>query len=193
MEGRHPDRSSGFVLTGGRSTRMGRDKALLPVDGQSLLERTAEKVRAAAGSVTLIGAPERYVHLDLPAVADMVEDCGPLGGLYTALKITTAEWNLLVACDMPGLTAALLASLLRAARQCQSACLVPQTASGLHPLCAVYHRSALASVESAINHKCFKMHDLLKVIGAISWPVSDASLLDNANTPADWDAAWSAR
>ena len=105
--------SAGFVLTGGRSSRMGRDKALLPIEGSVLVERTAEQVRIAAGSVTLIGAPERYAHLGLPVVPDLIEDCGPIGGLYTALKIGRADWNLLVACDMPALTAEFLRELAR--------------------------------------------------------------------------------
>src|SRR5882672_6033560 len=102
------DLTAGFVLTGGRSSRMGRDKALLPVAGSgpagglSLVERTAELVRGAAGSVILIGMPERYAHLGLPVVADIVEDCGPMGGLLTALHVTHADSNLIVACDMPG-------------------------------------------------------------------------------------------
>ena len=58
--------------------------------------------------------------------------------------------------------------------------------SGLHPLCAVYHRRAGDAVESAIEHKRFKMHDLLKSLGAVSWPVADASLLENVNTPLEW-------
>ncbi len=136
------DSTAGFVLTGGRSSRMGRDKALLPIEGSLLVERTAERVRAAAGSVTLIGAPGRYAHLGLPVLPDLVEDCGPIGGLHTALKSTRADWNLVVACDMPGLTAGFLGDLLAAARQLGCACLVPQTDSGLHPLCAVYHRRA---------------------------------------------------
>ena len=199
------DLTAGFVLTGGRSSRMGRDKALLPVAGSSavggsspagglspagrltMVERTAELVRAAANSVTLIGMPERYAHLGLPVVADVVEDCGPIGGVLTALTVTQADSNLIVACDMPGLTADFLLRLLAAARDFASTCLVPETASGLHPLCAVYRRGARSTVESAIAHKCFKMHDLLKVLGALSWPVADASLLRNINTPAEWE------
>jgi molybdenum cofactor guanylyltransferase len=180
--------SAGFVLTGGRSSRMGRDKALLPIEGSLLVERTAERVRAAAGSVTLIGAPERYAHLGLPVAADLIEDCGPVGGLYTALKIGQADRNLLVACDMPGVTAEFLRELLDAARQSGSACLVPQTESGLHPLCAVYHRRAEGAVASAIEHKRFKMHDLLKILKAVSFPVADARMLENVNTPVEWGA-----
>ena len=180
--------SAGFVLTGGRSSRMGRDKALLPIEGSVLVERTAERVRAAAGSVTLIGAPERYAHLGLPVAPDLIENCGPIGGLYSALKIGRADWNLLVACDMPGLTAEFLRELLDAARQCGSTCLVPQTESGLHPLCAVYHRRAEGAVASAIEHKRFKMHDLLKILKAVSFPVADAAQLQNVNTPVEWGA-----
>jgi molybdopterin-guanine dinucleotide biosynthesis protein A len=182
------DFAAGFVLTGGRSSRMGRDKALLPIDGSSLVERTARLVGAAAGSVTLIGMPERYTGLGLPAVADLVPESGPIGGLYTALEITRADWNLLVACDMPSLTEEFLRRLLEAARQSSGVCLVPQTGSGLHPLCAAYHRRARAVVKSAIDHKRFKMHDLLKALEAIAWPVADPLPLENVNTPVEWGA-----
>ena len=187
------DLTAGFVLAGGRSSRMGRDKALLRVDQSTLVERTAEVVRAAAGSATLIGMPERYAHLRLPVVADLVEDRGPIGGLLTALTVTQADWNLVTACDMPGLTADFLRRLLAAARDSGSACLAPESASGLHPLCAVYHRRTRAAVETAVVHNSLKMHDLLKVLGAVSWPVADSSLIRNVNTPAEWEQAQGAR
>ena len=180
------DTSAGFVLCGGRSSRMGRDKGLLPVDGKTLVERTAERVLAAAGSVTLIGAPERYRHLGLPVVPDLMADCGPIGGLYTALKMTRSEWTLLVACDMPGVTAEFLGELLAAAIGRRSTCLVPETESGRHPLCAVYHRRGLGAVEFSIQHKRFKMHDLVQLLEAASWPVRDAAVLENMNTPLEW-------
>ena len=180
------DSTAGFVLTGGRSSRMGRDKALLSIDGSLLVERTAEVVRAAAGNVTLIGAPERYAHLGLPVLPDLAPGGGPICGLHAALKATRADWNLVVACDMPGLTAAFLSDLLVAAQQLGCACLTPQTASALHPLCAVYHRRSVDIVEFAIQHNSFKMHDLLKSLDAVSWPVAEPSLLENVNTPLEW-------
>jgi molybdopterin-guanine dinucleotide biosynthesis protein A len=170
----------GFVLTGGRSSRMGRDKALLPVDRSTLVEQVAARVRAVAGSVTLIGAPERYTGLGLPVAADLIEGCGPIGGVYTALRISSAAWNLL--------TAGFLAQLLEGAQEADADCFVPKTASGLHPLCAVYHRLTLPAVEYAIDHKSFKMHDLLDSLRTVSWPVADVSLLENVNTPIEWSS-----
>ena len=178
----------GFVLAGGRSSRMGRDKALLPLDGSTLLEQVAARVRAAAGSVTLIGPPERYSSLGLPVAADLIEDCGPIGGVYTALKISSAPWNLIVACDMPAVTTGFLAGLLEAARGADADCLVPETDRGLHPLCAVYHRRAVTALQHAIRHKSFKMHDLLRSLRTVAWPVDDPSLLENVNTLVEWGA-----
>ena len=65
---------------------------------------------------------------------------------------------------------------------------MPETESGLHPLCAVYHRQAGDAVEFAIKHKRFKMHDLLNALQAVPWPVTDPSMLENVNTPLEWGA-----
>jgi len=87
------------ILAGGLSTRMGRDKARLRLGGRTLLAH----VKAAARQT---GLPVRVIRRDL------VPRCGPLGGVYTALKTTAAEAVLLLACDMPFVTAPLLARLV---------------------------------------------------------------------------------
>src|SRR5271165_5087016 len=93
--------SAGFILTGGQSSRMGTDKALLPFGDGFLIDHIAAKVTAAAGSVCLVGGHERYLRLGYPAIADLWHDIGPLGGIVTVLQTSSAEWNLIVACDMP--------------------------------------------------------------------------------------------
>lgn len=185
---------SGFVLVGGASRRMGRDKALLPLNGMSMVEVIASKVRAAAGSVTLIGPVQKYANLGLPIVPDAIENCGPIGGLYTALRQTSAEWNLLVACDMPELTEAFLKQLLAAAEASDAAsdidCLVPEIDGKIHPLCAVYHRRLVSAAEAAIHRKVFKMQDFISTLRTSRWPVPDPFLKDgplhNINTPLEW-------
>ncbi len=167
---------------------MGRDKALLPWKGSTLIESVAHEVFIAAGNVTVIGprsvaAGELYEKLGFHVISDKIEGCGPLGGLYTALSVTTADWNVLVACDMPSVTHQLLEELLAAAEASGADALVPQTSGGLEPLCAVYHARLLPAVESAIHSKLFKMHDFVSTIQACLWPVSHAGFFRNLNTP----------
>jgi molybdopterin-guanine dinucleotide biosynthesis protein A len=187
MSERHGMRA-GFVLVGGRSSRMGRDKALLPLDGSTLVQRVAARVLEAAGKVTLIGSPKRYGSLGYPVIADHVQGCGPLGGVFTALSVTQSDWNLIIACDMPDLTRDFLGDLLRAAEMAGADCLVPETPAGLDPLCAVYHRRCASHAESAIHLKSFKMHDFVSRLHTVKWPVSNPFPLANVNTPEEWSA-----
>ncbi len=167
---------------------MGRDKALLPWKGSTLIQSVAGEVLIAAGSATLIAsrsamAGQLYETLGFPVISDKIEGCGPLGGLYTALSTTTADWNVLVACDMPAVTHQLLEELLAAAETSGADALVPQTPGGLEPLCAVYHARLLPAVESAIQSKLLKMHDFVSTIHACLWPVPQAGFFRNLNTP----------
>jgi molybdenum cofactor guanylyltransferase len=185
---------SGYVLAGGRSTRMGRDKALLPFADSTLIQHVAQCVLSAAGNVTIIGPPDRYCSLGHPVAADLVDNCGPLGGLYTALSITESDWNLIVACDMPRLTAHFLESLLSAVKASAAEsspvdCVVPRIhgiGAGLDPLCAVYHRRCLPAAKAALDLKMLKMHDFISTLEASIWPVADCAPLENVNTPEDW-------
>jgi len=178
-----PASSAGFVLADGRSSRMGQDKAHLPWKGSTLIESVAREVFNAAGSVTLIGPVERYASLGFPVVSDKIAGCGPLAGLHAALSTTTAEWNILVACDMPGVTRQLLEELLNAAEASGADALVPQTPGGLEPLCAVYNARLLPAVESAIHSNLLKMHDFVSTISVRLWPAPDPAVFRNLNTP----------
>jgi hypothetical protein len=163
-------RVAGFVLAGGRSTRMGRDKALLPWGAGTLLEHIAGVVRETLGNVAVIGRE----------IPDLIPDCGPLGGLLTALQNTDADRVLIVACDMPHLTPELLRDLGRG----DADAMVAETDGRLHPLCASYHRRVLPLVEALVVQRSLKMHDFLSQIQVQRVP-ADAKLLKNLNTPED--------
>ena len=177
---------SGFVLAGGGSSRMGRDKALLPYRGTTLVEHLARAVQEAAGSVALIGEPGRYSSLGYPVYRDKFPGCGPLGGVYTALSVSSTDWNLIVACDMPGISADVLRTLFQSAVESGKSCIVATGPTGEpEPLCAVYHRGCLPVLARAIEEKRFKMKDLVTELDTRARPV-DASALANVNTPAEW-------
>jgi len=178
--------ASGFVLAGGGSTRMGRNKALLPFHGMTLVEHVAGIVRQAAGSVTLIGDPRQLGHLGLPVIPDQLAGRGPAGGIYTALTMTTTDWNLIAGCDMPGITCDILLGLLRRAALGSADCVAATGSDGEpEPLCAIYHRRCLPVVGRAIRENRLKMKNLLAELGAELMPV-DPSALANVNTPGEW-------
>jgi molybdopterin-guanine dinucleotide biosynthesis protein A len=181
---------AGFVLAGGQSARMGRDKALLPYGSATLIEAVAGRVRAVVNPAALIGDPRKYAHFGYPVHPDLVPGSGPLGGLHAALHLGWADWNLVVACDMPYLTGTILAALFERAESVadpQLACVVPLTEDGEpEPLCAVYHSSCLSAVERALNEKRRKMKVLLSELQCVrqgGWP---SRLFTNVNTSEEW-------
>ena len=182
-------RQAGFVLVGGRSSRMSRDKALLDYGGKTLAQHVAGEVLAAAGSVTLVGSPERYSHLGFPVIADEFPETGPLGGIVTALGSSTAEWNLVLACDMPGVRAELLSRLLDHASSSGADCVVPLSPSGKpEPLCAVYRRTCNAPFRTALASGVRRISSALENVRPEHIGFEAGGWFENVNTPADWHA-----
>lgn len=183
-------RRTAFVLVGGESVRMGRDKALLPYRTGTLAGYVAEQARCAAGSVTLVGSPERYSRLGFPVIADLDPGRGPLGGIVTALEASTAAWNLILACDMPNASATFLASLLDAVNAAPATCecIAPERGGRLEPLCAVYHRRSLPSLRAALAAGELKLQNVLRQLNLLRWAVDEPYWFRNVNTPEDWKA-----
>jgi molybdopterin-guanine dinucleotide biosynthesis protein A len=168
---------------------MGKDKALLSFRGRTLVECVAQNVREAAGSVTLVGQASRYETLGLPVIEDKHAGCGPLSGIVAALAEDKAEWNLVVACDMPNVTAAVLRALLDRAEATQADAVIPIGPSGIpDPLCAVYRRTCLGPGLEALAAKRLKVTDAFAKSVIDWWKVEDRRWLVNTNTPEEWTA-----
>jgi molybdenum cofactor guanylyltransferase len=177
----------GFVLAGGRSSRMGRDKALMEMEGIRLVSRAAKVVAAAAGTATVIGDREKYGGLGYPVKPDIFRGCGPLAGIHAALAISRADWNLVLACDMPEVESAFLDQLLERAEHAGNDCLLPAGESGRpEPLCGVYHRRILPAIQQALEGGVRKMMDGLVGLRVEVFPVTGPGPFRNINTPADW-------
>ncbi len=179
-------RRAGFVLAGGNSSRLGMDKAMLPYAGATLIEHVAASVRQAAGSAVIVGRPERYGSLGYPCLPDSEPGRGPLKGIGTALTATEAAWNLIVACDMPGVTPAFLSDLLEAADDCSGDCLVPVWGGGMiEPLCAAYSRRCGPVFREALRNGCFAVRDAIVSTKVAYWRVEDPGYFRNVNYPED--------
>lgn len=174
------ERTAGYVLAGGRSSRMGIDKAALPWRGTTLIRYVATEVEAAAGAVAIVGGGPVSGYRVL---SDAIAGAGPLGGIAAALADTCAEWNLVVACDMPGIQRAALAQLLREAKDEVT---LPVTSDGrMHPLCAVWSRSAGPIVSEAVLGGLRRVTDVVKLL-RFHTVTMDEAVVANVNTPEEW-------
>jgi molybdopterin-guanine dinucleotide biosynthesis protein A len=190
------------ILAGGRSRRMGQDKALLTVGGRTLLEHVVERVAPVATEVFVVatGRPE-YRRFGLPVVDDLLPERGSLGGIYTALLTARNEHCLVVACDMPLLSSPLLSFLASLERDYDA--LVPRIAGGrggqrgaatLETLHAIYARRAAPVLERRLRSGQLKVADALDGLRLRTVDETELRRYDpelrsfrNVNTPSDLD------
>ena len=150
---------SGLILAGGRSSRMGRDKALLTLpDGRTLLERQVDILRAA-GVTTVLVSIRTDLELTLPNVTrvhDAVADAGPLAGIAAGLRAAPAGSLLVLAVDMPAVQAAHLRQLVELAVDGRG--VVPTQAGRCEPLVAIYPTLLAASADAALRENRRAVH-----------------------------------
>jgi molybdopterin-guanine dinucleotide biosynthesis protein A len=192
-----------FVLAGGKSTRMGADKAFIELDGRTLLDRTLELAREITPLVRILGPKAKFATV-AETVEDIFPDHGPLGGIHAALTATSTDFNLILAVDAPFIYPAFLRYLAAEAERTQALVTVPRVTtpseggnpqrrrSEYHPLCAVYRRQFRERAESALLAGHNKIAPLLdpgeiRVIGEaeLSELFFPLSMFDNINTPED--------
>ena len=190
-------RRQGYVLAGGKSRRMGEDKALLPFGGRPLGAWVAERVRQVCGRVAVVGDPAKYAGWGFPVVRDIFAEAGPLGGIHAALSCSEADLNLVVGCDMPYASMKFLEHLLQIAGEASADAVVPiSTEYGYEPLCAVYKLSCLTRVEQALQAGRRRISEVfpdleLRTVLPAEWQPYDPHkrLFQNLNTREDYEQA----
>jgi molybdopterin-guanine dinucleotide biosynthesis protein A len=185
----------GFLIAGGKSSRMGTNKAFLGFSGQTLLDRALDALRAACGTVTIVGDPATFAD-HAPVVSDVFRGCGPLGGIHSALASSSAELNLMLAVDMPFVSEDLLEFLLRVAEGSDAVVTVPKTSRGFQPLCAVYRPAFLSPAEQELTAGKYKIDSAfaglpLRIVEEAELAAAGFSedCFFNVNTPEDCRAA----
>lgn len=184
-----------FVLAGGRSSRMGSDKALLQWRGEALLARQARLLEAAVcgGNVAIVGSPARYGAFGFPVVEDLRPGGdGPLAGIEAALASPYAsEWNLVVACDMPRVDELLIGRLLDRIAEAgpDTDCILARSLRGPEPLCSIYRRRFVGVASRQLDAGRRKVREALDGLELIHFDIDNEAALANLNTPAEWQAA----
>ena len=188
LSGARPSPASAVILAGGMSKRMGRDKALLEIDGISMVKRLYDSLSPFFDHILISVGSEN--NLSLPFSKDkIVKDIdmgqGPLMGIYSALQASPTLINFVIACDIPEINVTLLYELLANAEEYDIA--VPSFSEGTYePLFAIYNKSATDAAGKILAVRKRKIALLFSECRTAVIPVPDNSWYINLNTPGDY-------
>ncbi|AMV71213.1 bifunctional molybdopterin-guanine dinucleotide biosynthesis protein MobA/MobB [Desulfuromonas sp. DDH964] len=182
---------TGVLLAGGKSRRMGRDKALLELQGEPLFERALALLQDYFPRVLIAGDRPDLARPEVPALADHYPGSA-LGGIHTGLRAAATEWIFVVPCDMPFPDQRIVEALLRLRPGADA--VVPRTAHGYEPVFALYHKNCLALMEAQLNQGRFRINELytqlrLNVLDGEQLPPGWQRSLTNLNTPEQYTRA----
>jgi len=186
---------TGVVLAGGKSSRMGFNKAFIEIGDRRLIDATVDRLARLFPEVLIIANDlDLYAYLGMRVIPDLIPNSGSLGGIYTGLTAAAHPRAFFVACDMPFLSADLITLLVREAENWDV--VVPRVAGELQPMHAVYAKSCLPFIKEAIDVGKFKITGFfprvkVKTIEETALRAVDRDLLGlmNVNTPHDLEKA----
>ena len=187
--------ASGAILAGGKSRRMGKEKAFLEIGREEMIRRVAAELEKTLAEVLVVGGdPGIGPRLGLRFLPDLLAGSGPLGGIYAALKGATYEKCLVTACDMPFVSSELACYLLGQAKDWDVT--VPRHGPHLQPLFAVYSSNCLGAIEQTLRANRYKVIDFYPQVRVNYVNEKDLKALAdldvaffNVNTPRDLEAA----
>ncbi len=198
-----PSNYNPFMLTlaiqaGGKSSRMGQDKALMPFRGVPLIQYVMDRLAPLADEIIVTtNAPENYVFLGVPLFRDIIPERGALGGLYTAIKSASHSQVAVVACDMPFASKQFFSAASKLLLTSEADLVIPQTEYGLEPLHALYRREAcLHPIEKALDANKWKVISWFDEVNVHTLSLEETTVYNpdglafwNLNTPEDFAKA----
>jgi len=176
------------ILAGGKSRRMGKDKAELLIDDQIFLDKIAAELSAFDELLVSVGSKDHLAETKYQTVADKYPDCGPIGGLQSALSVCTSDALFAISCDVPLFTSALAEFLCSEMNDAYDAVVAISPEGFFHTLCAVYKKSTADIFEKYILSGDYKILNAYEQMKICRVPVEDfESLLLNVNTPEEYE------
>ena len=183
---------TGIILAGGKSSRMNADKASLVCGDRPLIEIVAAELLQVCSKLIIVRGENNYQITQALSVSDLIPECGPLGGIYTGLTYSKTNYNMIVACDMPKISAPLVRFLAEQAKGYQV--VVPCQNGYYEPLAAIYHKNCIPVLAEAMEQGVRKVtacYPKLKVNAiaenALASELGLQNLFVNLNTPQEWE------
>ncbi len=181
-----PKLCTGIILAGGKSSRMGKDKGVLTVNGTMMVEHVIHSLNKNVSSIIIVANNDNYNQFGFPVVKDVIHECGPMGGIYSGLLHSQTDLNIIVSCDIPFVSSELIEALSSAPDDCDI--VVPQLNGELEPLCARYRKGCALRMATYLDSGMLRLRSALqdfKLRILDPWSISgfDPNQLANINTP----------
>lgn len=181
---------SGIILSGGKSKRMGQNKAFIKINGIPIIQRIYNLFKKLFEEIIIVtNEKELFLNFDAKIYSDIIPQKGALGGLYTGLFFSSFKYSFCVACDMPFLSESLITFLLNKIEDDLDV-IVPQTEDGFHPLHAIYSKRCVEPIKKIIDENKYKIIDLYPLVNVKIVNEKEFLFLDpkkesllNINTP----------
>jgi len=189
------DNVGAAILVGGKSRRMGYNKVFLKIGKQAVLKDTISKLSTIFSDISLVGSnSDLYLSTGLNFFVDIYNNCGPLGGIHSALYFTQKPYVFICACDMPFIEPKLVEYMARNILDYDI--VVPYIRGGTEPLYAIYSRNCLDIIAIGIMSGQVKISDIFEKVKTryierdeIEKITDPDKVFINLNTPADVDMA----
>ena len=152
-----------YILAGGQSRRLGRTKALVEVDGRTIIEKVLSVIPAQKDNIKLITSSfQIFRFLKLKMIADIHPGLGPIGGVHAGLVDSPFDFNFFLACDLPLISTEVVQTVLdfHAGQDIFGI----STKNGLEPLCALYSRNCIPAIERQIKIRDYSLHSLFETV-----------------------------
>ena len=174
---------SAYILCGGKSSRMGTDKGFVKFRGHSFIGWCLEAARQITNDIHLVTANKEYAQFGYPLLEDIHKNKGPVGGIHAALEHSVTDWNLILSCDVPGITGTLLTYLVERTPK-ETSVVFLSIGSNDYPLVAMYHKKCREYFFEAIQQNDLRLMNTIKKLNyeRTEIPVSENHNLNNINT-----------
>ncbi|MGM0901453.1 MAG: molybdenum cofactor guanylyltransferase [Bacillota bacterium] len=190
-------KAGAIILSGGKSSRMGKNKALLPFNDKTNIERIRDELKSLFDDIILVtNDPESYEFLNLKSISDEFPGKGPLAGIHAGLMASDYEENIVVACDMPFVSAELASTLVQNLKHYDA--IIPVIGEKQHPLFAAYQKRVVPEIEACLKEDRLRVIHLLDKLNVRYLDendlqvYSDGSLEEiffNMNVPEEYEEA----
>lgn len=181
-----------YILAGGKSSRMGTDKGLLPLQGKPMVQHVIENLAPIFDTPTIVSANEAYSAFGCDRIADIMPGLGPAGGIYTALAHSNRDYNFITSCDMPFVSTAAVEYMISKAVGAQI--ILPAHDGQIEPLFGIYSKTCLPEWLALIQRGFLKLQEMiacfdLLIVDISGNPLFTDPVFQNINTPDDLNKA----